>query len=237
MRGYTECYIAFLDLLGFKQIVKSYECGEIAAFFDEINTISTLKITDKCNKPLISDDMIHMKVMSDSICFYVDVTITNALAALIATCNYFQVRLLQLSKPILSRGGIVKGKIYANDDVTFGPGLSDAYLLEEKVAKYPRIILTKSLIDEWTNYNSSGKGIIDYYLFRDDDAFYVLDYLFLFYGLKHEQDSWKNFAKYVMKELDLETDVSIREKYLYIDRSFKRVTEKYMKYIKEHPDA
>ena len=34
--NYTTCYIAFLDLLGFKKIIESKQCEEIVQIFSEI---------------------------------------------------------------------------------------------------------------------------------------------------------------------------------------------------------
>lgn len=236
MPDYQNCYIAFLDLLGFKNLINCKSCQDIMGYFAEIET--EYIITDNImGQPLIQPAAIKKKIMSDSICFYVDADIKNSLAGLVAVCDYFQVRMLRLQEPILCRGAIVKGNIYANGDITFGPGVTNAYLLEEQVANTPRIIIAKSVIDGWGNYDAGGKNYIKEYLFRDTDDFFVLDYLFLFYGLSHDQDSWKNFAKYVVERLDHELNPKIREKYLYIKRQFSRVTKKYMDYIEEHKDA
>ena len=35
MKEYIPCYFAFIDLLGFKEIVKTKTCSEIANIFDE----------------------------------------------------------------------------------------------------------------------------------------------------------------------------------------------------------
>lgn len=231
MREYKECYIAFLDLLGFKNLIKNNTdnkgCEFIASCFDEINT-EIIITHDVTHQPLFDHNELHMKVMSDSICFYIDSTVKNALAGIIAICTYFQVRLLRLTFPILVRGAIVKGDIYADADVIFGPGLTKAYLLEENVAKYPRVIITKSTIDNSKECDNEGKEQIDIHVFKDNDAFYALDYLYLFYGLNHEKDVWKKFAKYIYYVLDTEHDPSIREKYLYIEHSLKRITKRYL---------
>ena len=135
--------------------------------------------------------------------------------------------------PVLLRGAIIKGEIYADKDVTFGSGVSKAYLLEEKIAKFPRIILTKSLIDEWKTHDFYGKDYVDTYTYKDFDEFYAVDYLFLFYGLNHSQRSWKHFAKFVQGTLDRETNPSIREKYPYTERNIHRAIRKFM----ENSDA
>lgn len=199
MSDYQNCYIAFLDLLGFKDIINGRSCQEIAQVFAKIK-LNSYVIDDTTGQPLIRADAIQKKIMSDSICFYVNSNETNSLAGLIAICTYFQVRMLRCQEPILCRGAIVKGDIYANGDITFGPGLTNAYLLEEKVASTPRIILLKSVLDSRKNHNKSGEKYIKDYLFKDEDAFLALDYLFLYCGLCRGQGDWKNFVKWVKKD-------------------------------------
>lgn len=236
MKEYKDCYIAFIDLLGFKNIVKSYTCDEICQLYEKIVEEYTITVTTS-GTPLFDHSKLSIKIMSDTICFYIESSIDNSLAGLIAICNYFQVRLMRLSEPILTRGAIVRDRIYAEGDITFGPGVVKAYLLEEKVAKYPRIILTKSVIDSCGNQDKYGNDYIKEFTYRDSDCFYVLDSLFMFYGLNHEQSEWKRFALYVKNMLDTEHDLSIREKYVYLENSINRAIKKYMEYIKEAPHA
>lgn len=61
---------------------------------------------------------------------------------------------------ILIRGSIVKGSIYADDEIVFGKGLIDCVNLECKT-KYPRIILQDGLEDEFMNdgYILAEKGM------------------------------------------------------------------------------
>lgn len=227
MKRYTDCYIAFIDLLGFKGLVTQKECDEIAHIFDEIN-VHFIVTVNETGEPLMDFSKIKMKIMSDTICLYVRASEKNSLAGIVATCDYFQVRMMRLDEPILTRGAIVRGNIYATGDVTFGPGVSNAYLLEEKTAKYPRIILTKSTIDEWESGDSEGYNYVKLYTYRDSDAFYVVDSLYLFYGLDHDCPAWKTFVKYVQDKLNTEVDVSIRKKYLYIEKNVPRIAQKYL---------
>ena len=225
MRQYSDCYIAFLDLMGFKGIIGKKECEEIASFFDKIQERYIVEV-QSTGKVLMDYRRLKMKIMSDSICFYVEASVRNALAGLVAICTHFQFRMLRFHEPILTRGAIVNGKIYAQKDMTFGPGLVQAYLMEEKTAKYPRVIFTKSLIKESKSLDNDGIDYIDKFTFSDEDAFISLDYLYWFYGTRHENQDWKDFAAYVQKQLETETDATIREKYLYVNKNIDRVRRK-----------
>ena len=47
MAEYTHYYLAFLDLLGFKEIVKTKTCSEIVDIFEEIKTQYVIEKSDQ----------------------------------------------------------------------------------------------------------------------------------------------------------------------------------------------
>ena len=134
----------------------------------------------------------------------------------------FQFELYQNEMPIFLRGAIVRGNLYVEKDTMFGPGLTTAYLMEENNAKYPRIILTKELLEIIVRNDEKSDSDIDYVsllksmVFRDDDAFYAVDNAkLLMSGNKAIREKVKRRIKYV---LDTTIDNSIREKYLYLEK-------------------
>lgn len=222
---YTECYIAFLDMLGFKKLINDSPCDKIAEIFAQFSNRKPLKTAYLGNRNIISEDTadaLKMKVMSDSICFYIDVNVTNALLWLIMSCMEFQYELYQNEMPIFLRGAIVRGNLYVEKDTMFGPGLTTAYLMEENNVKYPRIILTKELLEIIVRNDEKSDSDIDYVsllksmVFRDDDAFYAVDNAkLLMSGNKVIREKVKRRIKYM---LDTTIDNSIREKYLYLEK-------------------
>lgn len=226
-REYEECYVAVLDLLGFKNKIINLSCEEIASIYDKMNLNYSVF---KNNESIVEYGELHKMILSDTIVFYIKTTVKNALVALIATCSYFQINLLSESDPIMLRGAIVKGNVYRSGDIIFGQGVVDAYLLEENVAKYPRIILSKKTVKEYTNYDNKVGDFKDMYLFEDIDLFYSIDYLFHFYSIRGEKDSWKNFARHVYDVIDYETSPSIRDKYIYVYNLIGKAIDKYKAY-------
>lgn len=218
---YINCYIAFLDILGFKELVRSHTCAEILKVFDEIKK-QYIITCDKDHCPLVSIDNIHFKIMSDSICVYIPTGANNSLPALIGLCAYLQVRLWRLDKPILVRGGIVQGDIYANGDITFGTGLTNAYLLEERNAKVPRIIITKETIDSCKS-DDAAKGYMQGLLGRDYDAFYYVDSFVMLYVWGKKDNSYIRFCEFVQRILNSTTDDSVRQKYLYLEAKINQI--------------
>ena len=63
MGEYKDCYIAFLDLLGFKALVEKKSCEDIAKLFDEIDTEYPVSINEE-NRPLMDFSALKKKVMS-----------------------------------------------------------------------------------------------------------------------------------------------------------------------------
>ena len=219
---YTTCYIAFLDILGFKNLIDTKPCEEIYKIF-LTKMKKPLSSFSKGTKPIVDMEDVKIKVMSDSICFYIDCRKRNALVGLIATCAYFQVELLRMQEPVLSRGAIVKGDIYAEDHIVFGPGFVKAYQMEEHSAKFPRIIVTRSTLeDARANTDENIENYIPQTVFCDFDEFYTIDYLELFEGFDTHGEDCRHLLKHINSILGMAIDSSVREKYLYLKKNLLR---------------
>lgn len=224
VEGYKTCYIAFLDILGFRNIVNSKTCEDILKIYKKIENRPFVQIMHG-REALIDSDSVRMKIMSDSICIYVEKTAKNALFALVETCALFQAHLAELEEPIFLRGAIVVGEIYASGDKTFGPGLTKAYLLEEKVAKYPRIIIASDLVKDGLKHMSEhAVDILQRHLMLDSDYFMIINFLNVLLELT-EVGKIETLKGYVAKKLSGTSqdsyDISIREKYLYLQEYIK----------------
>ncbi|MBQ8798394.1 MAG: hypothetical protein IJZ55_02375 [Lachnospiraceae bacterium] len=225
---YTKCYVAFLDLLGFRNTLINASCEEILNVFKEINKnplVKVYRVEEGKTVAIPGPESLNCKIMSDSICFYIEADIQNALFCLLSCCAIFQAKLLKLDTPVLVRGAIVLNDLYAKDDVMFGKGLSQAYELEEKSAKYPRIIFTKETYDlgeKGTQEQIQSK--MSDYIFCDEDEYYCVDYLpYLNVIEKSENAEYcKKFYNHIIHVLSTTTDSSIRDKYVYLKKYFYR---------------
>lgn len=150
--GYKECYVAFLDILGFKAFVEenSFErvCGVLSS--SEIEAIvNPPALKAKFN---MKDNDISVLCISDSIIISIEKSAPNAFEAIVWLCAAFQVAQF-LSNGLLMRGGICCGDFYieyserTGDPVLFGKAYNDAVVLE-KEARYPRILVSKDLEKE-----------------------------------------------------------------------------------------
>lgn len=222
---YTFCYVAFLDVLGFKEKIKNRTCQDILNIYKNIkNPLKAAYVGDENGKAQLieASKKVKTKVMSDSVCFYIEASEPDALLVLISCCSIFQAKLLKMEEPVLIRGGIVVGNMFAEGDTTFGPGLSNAYLLEEKCAKYPRIIMTKETFD--LGKTNVSKPILaerlEGMVYGDSDEYIVVNcYQTLKDINEDKKEDCSQLVVHIETVLSTSTDESIRAKYLYIKRN------------------
>ena len=243
---YENCYVAFLDILGFKDLLEHNNMEEIRKIFEEIREFRPNPFVE-----LPAHDHIKFHIMSDSIIVYVDADIQDSFISLTEVCYQIQIYLLRREQPVLLRGGIAKGNLYRDKDVIFGTGLSRAYSLENALASYPRIIFTEATLNEGLE-NSRYTGIWDnlsmFYLMDNDDLYYI-DFLYITYYFKHLYNTETNdtdlaimnyFEKldnFVNEHLSDELNPSIRTKYLWLKEKINATiynTPKLRKHFEEY---
>jgi hypothetical protein len=146
--GYSEYYVAFLDILGFKDLVLSETDGD-KQIID--NYLKKIKEFINGNKEENTIPKLSVNAISDAIILAVPFgseyqeNISN-LRRLCVAIQDIQYK-LALEK-IWLRGAISFGNAYISDGEKqiIGPAYIHAYLLEEKVAIYPRVILDSKLL-------------------------------------------------------------------------------------------
>lgn len=171
---------------------------------------------DESKSPLVCSEEINIKVMSDSICIYIRADLENALPTLLGLCSYFLVRMLRFSPPVLVRGGIAQGNIYSDGDVIFGDGLIRAYLLESKNAEVPRIIVTKDLLDKYSNCSSDTKTYMQSLLATDFDFFLYINCWPMFCMWDRKNGGVDRLYEYIESILNTTGDNSLRKKFTYL---------------------
>lgn len=235
MEDYRECFVAFIDILGFKRVINEKECKSIRSIFAELQRFKP--------HPIIKNSEVYRYIktyiMSDSIVVYIESEREDAFVALADVCAQIQIKLSSMTPPILTRGGIAEGGLYHENNVLFGKGLTRAYLIESTLAKYPRIVFTEETRQSALKH--MGKMYtLDYnhmYYKHDDDMLYYIDYMNT-YGyipalgeLSHEVITSFNNAyfeglyTYVEFQLATLTDPSVRDKYLWLMKKINQAVE------------
>jgi hypothetical protein len=137
---YSERYVAFVDILGFSNIVRNsvnspHQAGELAKILQRLANRTTPSIFDQGE----GDDF-RGQSFSDCIVLSENAT-PKGLLHLLQTVTFVSLDLM--SNGILVRGGIAKGQLHHTDKVVFGPALIEAYRLESQLAKFPRILVDR----------------------------------------------------------------------------------------------
>lgn len=164
-----EYYIAYFDILGYRQFFKEYP-DKVENLLNEIhnamlNTKKTLNVPNNAVFNLMGVNVdFKVKIFSDNIivCLergennYLECTEDNR-AERVRVLMFFDListiqRNFILNHKLFLRGGVTIGKISFNDDYVFGEGLIDAVDIEEHTV-YPRIEISNSL------YNFTKKAI------------------------------------------------------------------------------
>ncbi|HNO77157.1 MAG TPA: hypothetical protein PKN33_03770 [Phycisphaerae bacterium] len=127
---YTECFVAFIDVLGFKSLVKDSQSNPetIATLVRALNRIAldtpqstfTKAKRDSAGNLLGYDTwVLQVRPFSDSICLFIPAA-SGRLARLLRSVRYIHDRMLELS--VCIRGAITIGGMYWDD--TWGKTLS-----------------------------------------------------------------------------------------------------------------
>jgi len=188
---YQERIVAFVDILGFSSLVGRSEVD--SSIIEKID--NTLKFLKKLENPIgwnldtiaieedaqkkgvetfEIEDKTSITCFSDSILVSVDISsigLNEAASTLIANLAYIGSYLL--TEGILIRGGITTGNlIHLEDGVVFGQGLIDAYRLENSLAIFPRIVLSKKILTQMNYPLTAKRDRFPYhqYLRRFDDG-------------------------------------------------------------------
>lgn len=146
--------VCFLDILGFSDLVNSYDEDLSSTVLQDISESFSLAkkylLDDTLNiqnKELIR----HLKYQSfsDNICISIpyfdnEIDFTFNLGLLVTYVRSFQ--FLMMTKKFYVRGGISLGSFYSNDSIIFSKGLVKAYHLESQKAIFPRIIIDPEII-------------------------------------------------------------------------------------------
>lgn len=168
---YQDRYVAFLDILGFKDFIARSARGDdrispsliyAALNIRHASVINNFLSLTGIQDPEEYDFLVH----SFSDCVVASCKKTpQGLALLTFFC--WSASSDWLSKKFLSRGGIASGKLVHQVDGTdghilFGPAFIAAYKIESEISDFPRIIFSKEVRQDWNAiYDSCEDGWVE----------------------------------------------------------------------------
>jgi hypothetical protein len=172
---FEKRFIAFVDILGFANIVERMpkEDHLFANVRDALKYVvrqerevrlyrreKREKTKEKVRQAsLVPKTSLQMTAFSDCYVLSEVFPAWHVVAAVQALGSRF------LTEGILTRGAIVLGDAYHSGRVLFGPGIVEAYRLEQEVAKYPRILVSEDVRKAVWGYH---EGVWERHLLQQD---------------------------------------------------------------------
>lgn len=159
---YTYRFIAFIDILGFKDLVKRKDINDILCLLKTFQEVGLRYYKDIINKndPIknntqnTGDKQLNYVTNDRQVSIFSDLivisysnnrrNIGHTVFELIRDVSSLQSSLL--FHGVLIRGGITYDRLYHKNQICFGDGLIRAYDLETKTAIYPRIIVDPEIL-------------------------------------------------------------------------------------------
>jgi hypothetical protein len=248
--NYENRIVAFLDILGFRNLINESEkdSSKIISIYQALEYLKTWEKPREWNLNLIEieEDAQRKEVdsfyianktnctcFSDSIVVSVSIdenNINELVSTLIANLSYIGSYLI--TEGITIRGGLTIGKLIHNEDgIIMGQALIDAYELENKCSKYPRVILSNSLIQK-LNYPLLSKHKrypYHQYIKRYEDGcvgFSQLSYFQVIQSWENiTEDYLKNIFRLIRREIIKGLDISfqspdIHDKYKWLKTEY-----------------
>lgn len=230
---YKNRIIAFVDILGFKNLVEDSTTNkyEFQKILDSLDRFRELK-KEKEDQHYIND--VKVTTFSDSlvISYPVDEKDRDIDVFYSILLDLTRLQLDLLDNNVIIRGGIAIGKLRHTQNEIFGPAMNEAYYLESKVAKYPRIVVRERVIMDYLKKyvdNNPNKVKLLKLLRLDEDAnVYFLDYL-------GKKDLFNSTIDYNTMLQTIESiiihgkkssDGKTLEKYEWLDEYYKMVMDK-----------
>lgn len=238
-------YVAFLDILGFKNMIFN-DIDKVMFALNKVKEFSILYCNATNAVSSMSEDVLPKATMfSDSIVISVP-ECDCYLEEFVKIISIFQYELLK--EGILIRGGIELGYMYHDNFYSFGEALVNAYLLECETAIFPRVVISNEAIrisqdsknDEFSSsldfcmeYNDdcdeAYPGIMYNFAIRiedvaqkDSEGTYFVDYLFngIYDDLETGRKSHVQKIKKVIEAGLSISSESIRRKYIWLEEYY-----------------
>ena len=205
---YEECIVSFIDILGFRNLLHRNSAAEIRQilhifrqhaepYYDEPADPGERRLMSEVKMEVVSDAVVRARTFHTD---YNDGALFHELLDLVF------IQSLCLNEGILLRGALMIDYVHVGEDLeglVFGPGLVNAYLMEEREAVYPRIIVDEAVMKRfakdkalWKEGHSKGQETryVTHLLKSDEAGLGFVDYLG---GIKTEVDHYGEYLEFL----------------------------------------
>jgi hypothetical protein len=176
-------YVAFIDILGFSELIKKYDKGLLPNVLDDLKSALD-KATDFLKTDYVKEeDAFHWKkylkvhLFSDCLCAALPIKINfnDTFHNFVFFAMYISTyQNLLMEKGFFARGGISIGSFYSDENMIFSGALVESVELE-KNAVFPRILIDEKLIEAIENMKNKDSDLILEMFAKDEDNLLFLN--------------------------------------------------------------
>lgn len=163
--------VAFLDVLGFSNFIE-----EDARTLNPVHLERLLQsLLDVKGSP--AGLKVDIRAFSDSIIISVPLSNESVVDLVEAV---IELQRLFIKRDVLIRGAIALGKHFASSELVYSEALVKAYRLEQKTARFPRIVVDPNLLDLFVNDTDNPAELrvrVTNRLLKDRDNLNFINYL------------------------------------------------------------
>lgn len=246
---YDNRIVAYLDILGFKDLLDKTVDNEENDVEEKIDAIQDvykiIRTTWDLDEGDINSEYFKKAILKDRekkkkvVTIFSDTIVVSFLqqaeSEIFLTLMELRWLIMNLAhKGVICRGALAYGKLIHTDKMIYGPALVEAYMTESKAALFPRVILTKELIQLAGKFKSSHNSpeeeveYVEGLLKKDLDGMYYIDY---FLGAQNDLDDEFDFPIYLEKMADMirkgvkSRKPEVRIKYMWMKEKINEVID------------
>ena len=230
---YTKSIVALIDVMGIKELFLNnpYDFSGHSSIYKSWDKILKTQELEEYKVDIRSkygEMNVKFTVLSDSIVLSVDVNTPNAFMKIFMMMGLFCHSLFLQNVPYFTRGAVVVGDVYHENNIVFGPAIVKAHLMEKDKAVNFRYIMDKDDFLEIHDYVEDDFKCTLESFFYFDNGFYCYDYLyrFMYYAdnriLRNNDKSQfyinalNNIHKKIEHEITNNDNHSVKEKYIWM---------------------
>lgn len=251
---YEVCLVTFFDVLGFRNLLNTRSGAEIRQLLSTFRRVSDGDAT----RPIRSDEMrmiseVHAEIVSDAIVRTRTIETQYPTGPLVwELIDLLHIQIECVSSGIMVRGAMTIGPMHLGigfDGPVFGPGLVQAFFMEEREVIFPRIAVHEDVIErhredsslwrEGHSYEDEQRHLASL-LCLDDSGLHFIDYLRASLGeIDDEFSGWIEFLSrhktLIETGLAEENAANVRRKYVWLKNYHNKVVNE--KLDRAEPEA
>lgn len=251
-RGYVRSIVTFIDILGFKALLRQSDAGQIKSIMQSLRAFAggegerpNLKdeaggspAQSRVFSESISDAVVRVRELSDRI---------PGGPFLAELKDLMRIQIECARRHVLIRGGMTIGRVFsgeAGEGPIFGEGVDRAYEIEEKEALYPRVMVDDSAIALfmqdgalWPNqtFPDVGCDVAEAYIETGEDGGGFVNYLnfaaLSFFESEEERVAfWETHRNLILQNANA-MNVRTRRKYIWLsnyhNKYARKLTDRY----------